>query len=737
MPRRRLFILFFLSGFCGLVYQMVWTRLAFASFGIITPVLSVVISVFMFGLSLGAWGGGRIVPWLSRRTPVSAIYFYAAAEFLIGLGAFAVPRLFGIGQRILLGAGQTNSFHYLFLSAAVLAVALLPWCIFMGATFPLMMAFVRECDQADTASFSFLYLANVLGAMCGTAMAAVVLIEMFGFHRTLVFAAEVNFIIAVLSVDLGRRRPAASVSASQRLAAVNAGAGPRSGNRFLLWILFSTGFSAMAMEVVWTRAFTPILKTAVYSFALVVFTYLGATFLGSWLYRRDLKRNAPKSLAAVIVLLAIAAFLPIVAIDPRVVPAEVNPFAGMYPNRASAILAVLAGICPLCGLLGYLTPRLIDQYAAGQPTAAGRAYSVNVVGCILGPLFASYVLLPWISERFAMVLLALPLLALCLVCGQTLTARQRAVSVLTAFAALAWSLFGAEDFAGRLGKISQGTQVRRDYAASVISFGHGMHRRLLVNGVGMTGLMPETKFMVDLPMALHQTRPHSVLLICFGMGTTFRSALSWDVPTTAVELVPSVRDAFGYYHADAALCLGNPMGRIVIDDGRRFLKRTREKYDIIVIDPPPPVEAAGSSLLYSTDFYAIVKEHLNRGGILETWFPPGPQSTYQAVLRSLHDSFPCLRCFGGMRGFGVHLLASMEPIPPATAQDLAARMPPKAQKDLLEWAPTLNVPLYLDATLSQEVQLTNILNPTLNNQISDDSPFNEYFLLRHWGLYTP
>src|SRR5271168_4825854 len=73
--RHRLFLLFFLSGFCGLVYQVVWTRLAFASFGIITPVLSVVISVFMLGLAIGSWAGGRCIPWLTRRTGRSAAMF--------------------------------------------------------------------------------------------------------------------------------------------------------------------------------------------------------------------------------------------------------------------------------------------------------------------------------------------------------------------------------------------------------------------------------------------------------------------------------------------------------------------------------------------------------------------------------------------------------------------------------------------------------------------------------------
>src|ERR1700685_2928216 len=103
--RRILFLLFFISGFCSLVYQMVWTRLAFASFGIITPVLSVVLSVFMLGLSVGSWVGGRIIPSLVRKTGLSAIFFYSGAELVIGLGAFATPALFAVGRHFLLAVG--------------------------------------------------------------------------------------------------------------------------------------------------------------------------------------------------------------------------------------------------------------------------------------------------------------------------------------------------------------------------------------------------------------------------------------------------------------------------------------------------------------------------------------------------------------------------------------------------------------------------------------------------------
>src|SRR5262249_57168150 len=100
-----LFLLFFCSGFCSLLYQVVWVRMAFAHFGVITPVLSVVLSVFMLGLGVGSWLGGKWGQWWSSRLKISSAYFYGGAEFVIGTGAFAVPQLFQIGEGYLLGAG--------------------------------------------------------------------------------------------------------------------------------------------------------------------------------------------------------------------------------------------------------------------------------------------------------------------------------------------------------------------------------------------------------------------------------------------------------------------------------------------------------------------------------------------------------------------------------------------------------------------------------------------------------
>src|SRR5208282_5742448 len=189
---------------------------------------------------------------------------------------------------------------------------------------------------------------------------------------------------------------------------------------------------------------------------------------------------------------------------------------------------------------------LIDEYAAGHPAVAGRAYAINVLGCILGPLFASYILLPWMSERFALILLGLPFLGFYFLVSKSLAAWQREWTGRVAVVALVCAMLVTEDYQNYMSGLSAHMEARRDYAASVTSVGEGMNKVLLVNGIGMTTLTPCTKFMVHLPLAFHDGSSQSALIICFGMGTTYRSALSWNIDTTVVELVPSVPKSFGF-----------------------------------------------------------------------------------------------------------------------------------------------------------------------------------------------
>jgi len=247
----------------------------------------------------------------------------------------------------------------------------------------------------------------------------------------------------------------------------------------------------------------------------------------------------------------------------------------------------------------------------------------------------------------------------------------------------------------------------------------------------MTALGPVTKMMAHLPLAFLDHPPSKALVICFGMGTSYRSSMSWNIDTTAVELVPSVPALFSYYHADALKLVQSPLGHIVIDDGRRFLERSGEQFDVILIDPPPPVTAAGSSLLYSEEFYAAAKRRLQAGGILAQWLPECDAYLCASVTRALIHSFAYVRVFSSLEGWGHHFLASDHPIPIRTAAQLASNLPLSARKDLLEWGPHSTEEGQFASVLDTEVApgMLTAKSPQAP-ALQDDRPVNEYYKIR-------
>ena len=325
------------------------------------------------------------------------------------------------------------------------------------------------------------------------------------------------------------------------------------------------------------------------------------------------------------------------------------------------------------------------------PNRAGFAYAINVLGSIIGPLVAGFLLLPLLDERVALLLLGLPLFAASVLRRPNAPGLATGVSRVSSWRPLAMTVIASglillvtKSYADLLTP----REVRRDYEATVVATGEGMHKQLLVNGYGMTSLSPITKVMAHLPLAVLDRPRASALVIAFGMGTTFRSALTWQVPTTVVDLVPSVPALFGYFHPDAGEFLRLPFARIVVDDGRRFLKEGAERYDVIIIDPPPPPPAIASSLLYSIEFYDLAKRRLKPGGILAAWLPGDADSaTQSSATQAITRSFPYVRVFGSVENWGHHFLASDTPIPLADAATLAARMPQAAVSDLIEWGP--------------------------------------------------
>src|SRR5580692_256416 len=272
------FIFFFISGLCGIVYELVWLRLAMAQFGVTTALTSIVLSMFMAGLGLGSWAAGSFVRAYGARLTVHPLKLYGLTELLIGCSALAVPLELSYGHRLLenmAAQAAVSSSSYYLASGAWLALTLAPWCACMGATIPFVMFAIRaESGHESHRSFSFLYLANVVGAIAG-AILTPLLIELGGFHATLRVGACLNAAIALSALALALASVGTvygSVGADSRTASSS----PRRSRAPLL-LLFLTGLTTMGMEVIWIRLFTPYVGPVVYAFATILAAHLVAT----------------------------------------------------------------------------------------------------------------------------------------------------------------------------------------------------------------------------------------------------------------------------------------------------------------------------------------------------------------------------------------------------------------------------------------------------------------------------
>ena len=713
---------FFVSGFCSLVYEVVWLRLTVAKFGVTTPTVSIMLSVFMAGLGLGSWGGGKIIKRFQRSGATVPLRLYALLELIIGFSAILVPMLLTAGYGLLRGPisglAWGSALFYL-VSGSWITISLLPWCTCMGATFPFAMAAIRQLDSEKAGrSFSYLYLANVLGAMAGTLIPAFILIELFGFHGTLYVACALNILLAAAVFLFSLTVPRYISRADEVKPDISNST--QAGHRTILVQLFATGICSMAAEVIWIREFTVYLGNVVYAFALILALYLGATFAGSAFYRRWARTHAGSHGLAWIPL-GLFALLPLLGADPRI---PIQETALTFVSLFNGTIRTAIGIVPFSALAGFLTPMLVDRWSNGVPELAGRAYAVNVLGSILGPLVAGFWIVPMAGERWGLLLVAIPLFVIGFLSNKERVPRYAWVGTLAAALLL---LVFTRDYSVKY----PNPIVLRDHTATVLANGEGMHKRLLVNGTGMTKLTPITKMMAHLPLAFHRGPVRKGLVICMGMGTTFRSMLSWGIDATVVELVPSVPKLFSFFHPDAPELMASGRAHIVVDDGRRFLERSSEQFDVMAIDPPPPIAAPTSSLLYSLEFYKTVKPHLRPDGILQIWCPGGDSATESAITKAIQASFPYVRAFESLEGWGTHYLVSARPINDPDIERVVATMPVTAAKDMVEFNPDWTQQDMLSGVINDEYDVADIVKEAPNAPtITDDRAVNEYFLLR-------
>lgn len=606
------------SGFAALAYQIVWTQQTALWLGHETAAVLAVMAAFFGGLAAGALGLGRHIARSARP-----VRWYACCELAIGLWGLALTLLLpGVSSLLLelIGPDPSALWHWAVAFTGCF-VLLLPATMAMGATLPAMEQALARLGGIG-APLPLLYAGNTLGAVAGVLGAAFVLIPAWGLTATVVLCAGLNLLCAGLALRTLPEAPGTALAPSTDRAVG------------LLRKLVATGLLGIGYEVVVVRVLSQVAENTVYTFALLLAVYLVGTTLGAAIYARRLVHRAeePALQDRLLGALGGACLLGIFAMQHAV--GLKAWFAGLLGSGMGAALAGEA----LLALLAFVLPTmamgaLFSQLASAAKSAGtdfGRALGVNTLGAAFAPLLFGVMLVPALGTAPTLLSIAAGYLALASRQAWKQKAFWGLAAALVVTAVLVPSLVIVDvPPGGRVLQYAEGAMA----AVSIVEDAGGTARLHIDNRQqeGSSATLYSDARQALLPLLLHPA-PRRALFLGLGTGVTARAAV-WDpaLSVEAVELLPEVIAASGYFADAAGVEREHPRLKILSADARRFVKASRERFDLIVSDNFHPARS-GSGSLYTVEHFRAVRARLAPGGVFCQWLP-----LHQLDLESLRS----------------------------------------------------------------------------------------------------
>jgi spermidine synthase len=663
-------LVFVMSGAAALIYQVAWQRMLTMYYGVGAVSVAVVVAVFMAGLGLGSIAGG----WLSERI-TRRVAWYVGCELAIAfcgalsvpLLARALPQLGGLGY----GGGLV-----------VIVVLLLVPTSLMGMTLPIMVKLVNDAVHDVGPNVSRLYFANTVGAAAGALLSSFWLISFHGLDGAIWFAVGVNLLLCVLAWAMLLTWPRSKRDSQEPLAAA-----PDAGANWVRerWLMFGSGLLAIGYQLIWFRLLSTLLKPNSYVFSSVLSVYLLGLAIGSlWMSRaiRDL-RTPERRLRMFYVLNASIALLTLVTIAGFYVATTEPWFASVvrstfdnelhppyrriyeFPGAtrgerfASAVTtfdilwwpALL--ILPTTILMGASYP-LVTASAIGSSARdglrTGLIACIAIAGNVAGAILTGFVLLPMLGTERTLLLFvctgACWLFGIAQWRGRRVTLWARAVLV-GATAAVAWMVMpGPTALYGAMHPPPDGREriITEAIDGTAVTYRRMVEGREVIQvyiGGSSHATFPSPAYHTEvLEAATYARRLDHVLVIGFGGGDLTDQILRTPGVgrVTVVEISRALTENVRQIPTYARL-LNDPRVRFIIEDGRRFLQRTDERFDVLMMDPLQST-AAYSNNLYSVEFFEAARSRLTEDGIAMVWF-----NEYYTIPKTIATAFPYMKCF--------------------------------------------------------------------------------------------
>lgn len=724
---RPVLLMFLASGCAALIYEVVWLHLLRLVIGASSLSVGIVLASFMGGMFAGSFGFAKWVP----RTH-NPLRVYAVLELGIGVCGLLMPLVLPVIRSVYADAAGHGPLG-IALRALIAALSLLLPTAMMGATLP---AVARRYPNSvvGRSSLAGLYAANTLGAVAGCLLSGFVLLALFDVWVATITAVAINGAIAFAAVRIAGRAaeaappPPATKSIvdvdgdgdRNRAQSVNhehehartpqsppppAASAPQPSAAGLVYLAAAlSGLTALGAQVLWTRLLTLLFGATVYAFSIILAVFLGGLGTGAVVAARVIARgkNPLRALAATQIALA-PALLWSAGLLGQVLPYS-SP-ATMTPVEALHVLHLLRAIevmLPAAVLWGMSFPFALAAVEHDDPShATGRVYAANTVGSIIGSLAVSFWTIPRLGSHVSAQLLIavaaasgavlVPVLLRPWVRGRgpQLGAALLTLGIGAACAALAPGVSGvflahgraiwSIDARDRYPYISEG-------AASTVAV------HIAPDGsqhFHVAGRVEASTNQADMRLqrllghlsALTHPHPRRVLVVGLGAGVTAGAlALHPEVERLVIcEIEPRVAGAARLFAHENYRVLDDPRVQVVYDDARHFLATTDERFDVITSDPIHPW-VRGNSVLFSREYYEIVKARLAPHGIATQWVPlyDTSEEAIRIQMRTFLAAFPNGSVWNSSaagRGYDVVLLGRTSGKPldvEAIAQRMAA-----------------------------------------------------------------
>lgn len=614
---RALLFFFFVSGFPALIYQIIWQRALFGIFGSNIEAVTLVVSAFMLGLGLGSLAGGS----LSSHPRANPLLLFGIFELVIGVFGVASLSIIAMVGSVTIGVGGAGTFVVSFLTVLVPT-------FLMGATLPLLLMHLVRRNGEVGQSVSLLYSVNTWGSAIACFVGAYLVFGALGMQGSVYLAAAMNVAIGIAAIVVALRSGShEAVEAVPEFAVPETS--PSTGLRMkmpaaILLAGFS-GFVSLSYEILWTRAFFLEFHGKAVAFPIVLGLFLAGIALGASLVRSRI--DGFRALVSKWHLLPFAGlFLFASTVSLLVIPALIG--FGLASRGVAALLLVVSAAA-----FGAILPLVSEiAVAAGRSSGLGvsRIYVANIVGSTAGTIVTGLVLLDNFSLPVVAAALFLVGLGVCCVllffqpvrliryAGCSVSAMVIAPLVLISSPILHAGLYETLQFRDHMPEGFQFANVAETKSGVVtitsdrMVFGTGVY-----DGMAEIDLLADRNglFRATAVAAVHPA-PKRVLVIGLSSAawTQILANMEGVEQVTAVEINP------GYLHLIADYpelrsVLDNPKVDIVVDDGRRWLRRNPdERFDVIVANTTFHWRAGASNLL-SVEFLNLVRRHLSPGGI--------------------------------------------------------------------------------------------------------------------------